>query len=257
MDAEEKKLWQLYRKTGRHELMEVIVEKYLHIVHYLANKLSIFSSGTLDREDLYSAGVIGLIEAMQKFDPERGFEFQTFATIRVRGAIIDEIRRTDWVPRSVRKKSKRIDAAIHALFNSLGRMPTDEEIAEELDMTIEEYYQITDNLGPLFLASLDAVVPTDGEGNAMHIADVIEDPSESSAEEKYLQQNLRKRISDAISELPDKEKLVVALYYYEELTLKEIGMVLDVTESRVSQMHSSALMKLRSVLKNVKLKDLY
>jgi RNA polymerase sigma factor FliA len=250
MDAEERKLWELYRKTERRELLERIVEKYLPLVHYLANKLQVFSTGTLERDDLYSAGVIGLLDAVRKFDLDMNTEFQTFATIRVRGAIIDEIRRTDWVPRSVRQKSKRIDAAIHHLFNQLGRMPTDSEIAEELEISVEEYYQTTDNLGPLFLASLDAVVSTDKNGGRVDIKDIVEDANEVGYEERILQQKLRRNIIDAIGQLPERERLVVSLYYYEELNLKEIGMILDVSESRVCQMHSSALLKLRNLLEH-------
>lgn len=256
MDTDERNLWKLYKKTGRRELLEKIVEQYLNIVHYLANKLNVFSSHTLDKEDLYSAGVMGLLEAVEKFDLDKGIEFQTFATIRVRGAIIDEIRKTDWVPRSVRQKAKKIDAAIHTLFNKTGRMPTDSEIAEELDIPVEEYYQLTDNLGPLFLSSLDAQVHTEKDGSDIHISDIVEDQSEGNYEERYLQQNLRKRIVEAIGQLPEKEKLVIALYYYEELTLKEIGMVLDVTESRISQMHSSAILKLRNLLQDAHVRKL-
>jgi RNA polymerase sigma factor FliA len=248
MDAEERKLWELYRKTERRELLERIVEKYLPLVHYLANKLQVFSTPSLDRDDLYSAGVVGLLEAVRKFDLGKNIEFQTFATIRVRGAIIDEIRRTDWVPRSVRQKSRRIDAAIHHLFNRLGRIPTDSEIAEELEISVEEYYQTTDNLGPLFLASLDSVISSGKNSQQVDIKDIIEDNTEIGYEESLLQQKLRRKIVEAIGQLPERERLVISLYYYEELNLKEIGMILDVSESRVCQMHSSALLKLRNMI---------
>ncbi|MCD4829324.1 MAG: FliA/WhiG family RNA polymerase sigma factor [Candidatus Cloacimonetes bacterium] len=248
MEADEKKLWELYHKTKRRELLEKIVEKYLYLVHYLAGKLNIFSSSSMEKDDLYSAGVMGLLDAIEKFDPEKGVEFQTFATIRVRGSIIDEIRRTDWVPRSVRQKSKHIDAAIHSLFNRLGRMPSDSQVAEELDISLDEYYHITDNLGPMFLASLDSAIKGDG-GQDLFVSDIVEDTGEG-VEAEMQRHNLRRGIIKAIGQLPEREKLVISLYYYEELTLKEIGMVLDVTESRVSQMHSSALMKLRNLLEH-------
>ena len=256
MNSEERKLWELYKKTKRRELLERIVEKYLRIVHYLANRFIVFSSGNLERDDLYSAGVIGLLEAIERFDLSKGVEFQTLATIRVRGAIIDEIRKTDWVPRSIRQKSKRIDSAIHSLFAKLGRMPSDDEIAEELDITVEAYYQITDNLGPLFLGSLDAAIHQEGDGSKISIVDVIEDDKDIDFETQLMQKKMREKIISAISQLPDKEKLVISLYYYEELTLKEIGKVLDVSESRISQMHSSALIKLRNMLEFNKIKEL-
>ncbi len=250
MNADDKKLWELYKKTDRRELLEKIVEKYLNIVHYLAHKLVVYTSNSLTRDDLYSAGIIGLLEAIKRFDIEKGLEFQTYATIRIRGAIIDEIRRIDWVPRSVRQKSKKIDAAIHALFNKTGRMPSDYEIAEELEISIEEYYKITDNLGPLFLSSLDASIASGGDSEILKIRDIVQDESEESFGSLMMHKKLRKQIIKAIGQLPDKEKLVISLYYYEELNLKEIGMVLGVSESRVSQIHSSAILKLRHSLQN-------
>ena len=140
MDSEEKKLWELYKKTGRSDLQEKIVLKYLNLVHYIANKLVSFSSPTLDKDDLYSAGIIGLLEAIERYDPEKNSEFKAYAGLRIKGSVIDEIRRFDWVPRSVRKKAKLLDSTIHRLFSELHRLPSDDEIAEELELTIEEYY---------------------------------------------------------------------------------------------------------------------
>jgi len=249
MDADETKLWELYKKTKRSELLEKLVEKYLNIVHYFANKLHVFTSNVLEREDLYSAGIVGLLEAIDRFDLEKGVSFQTYASIRIKGAIIDEIRRVDWVPRSIRQKSKSIDAAVNNLFSEKGVMPTDEEIAEELELSLQEYYNITDNLGPLFLSSLDTRLYLDSDGEDIDVRDTIEDTGEISIEENIIRERIRERIASSISSLPEKEKLVISLYYYEDLNLKEIAMVLDVTESRVSQMHSSALNKLRVILK--------
>ncbi|PID28766.1 MAG: FliA/WhiG family RNA polymerase sigma factor [Candidatus Cloacimonadota bacterium] len=248
MDTQEIKLWELYKKNGRKELLEKIVVKYLNIVHYHANKLLVYTSGSIDKDDLYSAGVMGLLEAIEKFDLEKGVKFSTFSSIRIRGAIIDEIRSIDWVPRSIRQKSKKIDAATHHLFNKLERMPSDEEIAEELEISLEDYYKITDHLGPLFLASLETEIASDGD--RLKIRDIVKDDSQEDFEEKLLKQRYREKIISSVSLLPDKEKLVISLYYYENLNLKEIGSVLNVTESRVSQLHSSALIKLRNFLKD-------
>ena len=244
MDLEEKKLWELYKRTGRSELQEKLVIKYLNLVHYLAHKLVSFSTPSLDRDDLYSAGVIGLLEAIERFDIEKNTEFKTYATLRVKGAIIDEIRRFDWVPRSVRKKSKMLDSTIHRLFSELHRLPTDEEIAEELELTMEEYYHLTDSLGPLFLFSIDN--KTEADNGAQTYSELITDAYDIDIEKNkaLLKQNL----IESIQSLPERERLVISLYYYENLNLKEIGTVLEVSESRVSQIHSSAVNKLRSMI---------
>ena len=244
MDIEERKLWELYKRTGRSELQEKIVEKYLSLVHYLSHRLITFSTPTLDKEDLYSAGVIGLLEAIERFDLEKNVEFKSYATLRIKGAIIDEIRRFDWVPRSVRKKSKLLDATVHLLFSKLNRMPTDDEIAEELEMSVTEYYQLTDSIGPLFLYSLDAAV--DGEQNETTYADSIVDTYDEEVETS--REAVKENLKNGIQNLPERERLVISLYYYENLNLKEIGAVLGVSESRVSQIHSSAISKLRSML---------
>ncbi len=251
MEVEERKLWELLKKTGRREILEKLVEKYLPLVHYLANKLFIFTSKGIDKDELYSAGVMGLLDAIERFDLEKGTEFNTFASIRIRGSIIDEIRRIDWVPRSVRQKAKRLDSAIHSLFNQLGRMPSDQEIADELEISVEEYYHLTDNLGPLFLHSLESEVVVGDDSSQLKIKDVISDDGELSYEQKKIRVRTKKKIIESISQLPEKEKLVISLYYYEDLNLKEIGLVLGVSESRVSQMHSSALFKLRNLLKDI------
>ena len=244
MDLEEKKLWELYKRTGRPELQEKIVLKYLKLVHFLSNRLVRFTTSSLDKDDLYSAGVIGLLEAIERFDIEKNVEFKTYATLRIKGAIIDEIRRFDWVPRTVRKKSKLLDATVHRLFSELNRLPTDEEIAEELGVTMDEYYQLTDNIGPLYISSLDNVYDTDKGEQSFN--EMISDERDAEIEES--KRIMRENLASGIEDLPEKERLVVTLYYYENLNLKEIGAVLEVSESRVSQIHSSAISKLRTIL---------
>jgi RNA polymerase sigma factor for flagellar operon FliA len=245
MDSEEKKLWELYKRTNRAELQEKIVIQYLNLVHYLAHRLDSFSSPTLDREDLYSAGVIGLLEAIERFDLEKNVDFKNYAMLRIRGAMIDELRRFDWVPRSVRKKSKILDGTIHKLFNELSRMPSDEEIAKEMEISVEEYYNLTDRLGPLFLFSLDNNFDSDRSEN--NLSQSITDDYNATLEET--KEQLKNEMIEVIQSLPEKEKLVISLYYYENLNLKEIGSVIGVSESRVSQIHTSAINKLRTMLK--------
>lgn len=245
MDNEEKKLWELYKKTGNPDLQEDLVVRYLRLVHFIANRLVVYASKSLDKDDLYSAGVIGLLEAIERFDVSKGIEFKTFAGYRIRGAIIDEIRRFDWVPRSVRQKSKKIDSAIHYLFSKNNAMPSDEEIADELEISLDDYYKITDNLGPMFLSSLDNEEQFfEGHTNTNE-NQLIDDQIENYEIEKY-KQAMKKKLMQSIQELPERERIVISLYYYEQLSLKEIGVIIGVTESRVSQIHSSAIIKLRN-----------
>lgn len=248
MDQNEKKLWELYKQTGRKELLEKIVNDNLRLVHYIVNRLNIYTYSTLDKDDLYSVGVLGLLEAIERFDLEKGVEFHTYASIRIKGAVIDEIRKLDWVPRSVRHKAKKIDVATQKLFQSLGRMPSDGEIAEELEISLEEYYTITDNMSSLFLVSLDALNDYDNEQD---MKNSIKDNSILDEGQKRFMKKTREKLTDAIGLLPEKEKLVISLYYYEELTLKEIGSVLDVSESRISQIHSSAINKLKNAVEEL------
>jgi len=244
MEAEETKLWELYKSTGRLELREKIVLKYLNLVHFLANRLVKFSTSSLDKDDLYSAGIIGLLEAIERFNLDKNVEFKTYATLRIKGAIIDEIRRFDWVPRSVRKKSKMIDAKIHQLFSKLNRLPTDEEIADDLEISLEEYYQVTDNIGPLYLNSLDNI----SENDKMEQSYIESIPDNYDPDVEEAKKTLREELINSIQSLPERERIVISLYYYENLNLKEIGTILEVTESRVSQIHSSAIGKLRSMI---------
>ncbi|MCK9330110.1 MAG: FliA/WhiG family RNA polymerase sigma factor [Candidatus Cloacimonetes bacterium] len=246
MNSEEKKLWELYKRTGRSELQEKIVIKYLNLVHYIANKLVSFSSPGLDKDDLYSAGIIGLLEAIERFNPDKNIEFKSYAGLRIKGSIIDEIRRFDWVPRSVRKKAKMLDATIHKLFSELHRLPSDDEIAEELDLSIEEYYNLTDNLGPLYIQSLDSNFTTSKGDDSLNYSEILPDNDNIEYEEK--KEILKQKLISSIQKLPEKERLVISLYYYENLNLKEIGKVLEVSESRISQIHSSAVNKLRTML---------
>ncbi|MCB5251080.1 MAG: FliA/WhiG family RNA polymerase sigma factor, partial [Candidatus Cloacimonetes bacterium] len=207
----------------------------------------IYASKSLDKDDLYSAGVIGLLEAIERFDHTKGVEFKTYAGFRIRGAIIDEIRRFDWVPRSVRQKAKKIDSAIHYLFSTTNQMPSDDEIAKELDISLEEYYQITDNLGPMFLYSLDSEEANQNPSYSTSESEMVDNQFEDYESEK-LKQEMKTKLMKGIQSLPEKERIVISLYYYEQLNLKEIGVIIGVTESRVSQIHSSAIVKLRNMI---------
>ncbi|MEA1973719.1 MAG: FliA/WhiG family RNA polymerase sigma factor [Candidatus Cloacimonadota bacterium] len=257
MTTEDRKLWELYKKTNRKELLEKIIDKYLSIVYYYANKLFIYASSTIDKDDLYSAGIIGLLEAIERFDISKGLEFSTYSSLRIKGAIIDELRKVDWVPRSIRQKTKSIDSAINSYFTMNGEMPSDKQIADELDMSLSDYYNITDNLGPLFLTSLDKNISSTSEGEPLKMSDLVKDVKIEPVEDELAKKKLREVLTSGISKLSDREKLVISLYYYEDLSLKEIGNILEVSESRVSQIHSSSILKLKNLIDNADIFESY
>ena len=193
--------------------------------------------------------MLGLIKAVETFDPERGFKFETYAGHKIRGAILDELRALDWVPRSVRQKSRDLQRTYSKLENELGRVPYDDEVCNELDISMSDYEELLYDVTPTTIISLEESMPDRGsDAKELKIIDSIEDPGSSNPLKELGFNEVKNILKDTIMNLPEKEKLVVALYHYEELTLKEIGVVLDITESRVSQIHSKAILKLRSKL---------
>jgi RNA polymerase sigma factor for flagellar operon FliA len=203
----------------------------------------------VDEGDLVSYGLLGLIGAIERFDLEREIKFETFAVARIKGAIIDELRSLDWVPRSVRARAREVERAHAALEAELGRSPTDEEMAEKLELSVEEFrdalLQIA-NSSVLALDDLWTFADPDGSGGQISVLDTIQDPNALDPESEAHTAELKDRLADAIESLPERERLVIALYYYENLTLREIGEVLGVTESRVSQLHTKSVLALRS-----------
>ncbi len=203
-----------------------------------------------ERSDLINVGIIGLISALEKYDKTRNVQFETYARFRIRGAVLDELRARDWQPRSARNKDAKIEKALLALQRKLGRPPDEKEVADYLDMPIEDYYQLLDEASGVSLLSSEDLPPDYCEKYAAY--DVLEKIDQGSPLSILARGEVKKILKSAIEALPEKEKLVLSLYYYEELTMKEIGCVLSLTESRVCQLHSQAVLRLRGRVKDLK-----
>ncbi|MCO4792739.1 MAG: FliA/WhiG family RNA polymerase sigma factor [Bacteriovoracaceae bacterium] len=239
-----------YRSTMDPKVKDEIVIEYAPLVKYIAQKIASRLPSNIELDDLISCGVIGLMDAIQKFDPTRDNKFKTYAEFRVRGAILDELRAQDWVPRSVREKSKLVERAYSKLESELGRPATDEEMCKELECTQDEFHDLLNKAKSVSLLNIDDSASFN-RGDKKLMAGLMEDSRSNNPFSAVSYKNSRDKIKEGIMALPEKQRLVLSLYYYEDLNLKEIGQVLDVTESRVSQLHTQAIMKLRGKLKNV------
>jgi RNA polymerase sigma factor FliA len=242
-------LWLQYRRTGDRGLRDRLILTYAPLVKYVAGRLGSGLPAHVDEGDLVSYGVLGLMGAIERYQPDRDVKFETYAIARIRGAIIDELRAMDWVPRSVRARAREIERAIAALEAKLGRAPTDDEIAEKVGITTEELEGSLTEISRSSIAALDELWTASGSGgDQVALIDTIEDTEAPDPQGSLSEAEKKEAISDAIGRLPERERLVVTLYYYEELTLREIGEVLGVTESRVSQLHTKAILRLKARL---------
>ncbi len=233
-------------KSYSQKRQELIV-KYTPLIKYIANRIAIRLPSHIDIEDIVNTGVLGLMDAIEKFDPTRGVKFETYAEFRIKGAILDELRALDWVPRSVRKIATWLDTANAALEKKLGRPAYDEELAEAMDIEVDKLHELLSRAGGISLLSLEMVInKNDGKRPLM---DFLSAKDDQNPVESMKLEEMRDIVADCIELLPEKEKLVVSLYYYDELTMKEIGSVLKLTESRVSQIHTKAVMRLRGKLR--------
>ncbi len=248
----EEKLWEKFIKSKEQTIRDYFVVKYAPLVKYVAGKVSMGMPQNIEFDDLVSYGVFGLIDAIGKFDPARGIKFKTYAMTRIRGAIFDELRSIDWIPRSIRQKAKQIEQVISELENKLGRTVEDEEIAKEMGIPNEEFQSLLNKLSGTSMLSLNDIWYLGDDNDELSILETLEAPENMNPDVLIEKEEIRDYIIDAIKKLPDKEKKVIVLYYYEDLTLKEIGEVLDVTESRVSQLHTKAIMRLRGRLGRIK-----
>jgi RNA polymerase sigma factor for flagellar operon FliA len=246
--ADTQSLWQDYRKSKDRALRDRLILTYAPLVKFVAGRVGASLPAHVDEQDLVSYGLLGLIGAIERFDPDREIKFETFAMARIRGAIIDELRSLDWVPRSVRTRARQIERAIAVLERELMRAPTDEEIAKKLGITGAELEDNLHEISRSSVAALDELWSPSGSGDQIALIDTIRDETEPDPEMSLEQSEVREALAEAISSLPEREKLVVTLYYYEELTLREIGEVLGVTESRVSQLHTKAILRLKAHL---------
>jgi RNA polymerase sigma factor for flagellar operon FliA len=242
-------LWAEFKATGDQQLRERLILHYSPLVKYVAGRVSVGLSGTVDQADFVSYGIFGLIDAIERFEPDRSIKFETYAINRIRGAIIDELRALDWIPRSLRQKAREIEQASVRLEHRLGRTPNERQIADEMGITLAELHHIFSRLSLINVLALDEVLTlSTGDGDRLSLVETLEDLSADDPVEAYENRETRHLLARAVNTLPDREKTVVTLYYFEGMTLAEIGQVLGVTESRVCQIHTKAVLQLRSRL---------
>ena len=239
-------IWRTYKATGRQDLRDRLILTYAPLVKYVAGRLGTGLPAHVEEGDLVSYGLLGLIGAIERYEPDRDVKFETYAIARIKGSIIDELRSLDWVPRSVRSRAREIERAMVELENRLRRAPTDEEIATEVGISRQEFDDNLTQISRSSVAALDELwtISSSG-GDTVSLIDTIEDPNADDPSHAMARTEVREQLADAIARLPERERLVISLYYYEELTLREIGEVLGVTESRVSQLHTKAVLRLK------------
>ena len=249
MRENETKLWRAYIETKDPKLKEELIRKYSPMVKYIVSRLKGALPSGVDEEDLLSFGIMGLLEAIDRFNPNRNVKFETFASLRIKGAIIDELRRLGWIPRSVQEKMRRLEEARLTLFSKLGRDPTDEEVRKFLNLSEKEYEKLLNDVRILTLFPLDYLVELEDE--EVPIQEVISDPTQVPFDHVLEEEELIEELAEAIAQLPERERLVITLYYYEGLTLREIGEIIGFSEARACQIHSSAILKLRARLRKL------
>lgn len=241
-----KDLWRRYAKDPRPETREPLITHYIALARHAVERLNVPNSGSITRDDLIGHAILGLIEAIERFDPERGVCFEAFASRRIRGAVQDVLRRLDWAPRSVRRWESSVREAYARLEAILGRPATDQEVADEVGLSMEDFQELLGGLNQLSVASLEECVQDADGGGRLTLESLLSggpDPSaRAEAEERT------RVLADAVGRLPERERLIIGLYYYEDLTLKEIGRVLGVTEARISQLHTRAVLRLGGML---------
>lgn len=233
------------------ENREAVIKEYAPMIKYVANRIAMRLPPHIEVDDLISVGVLGLIDAIDKYDSTRGAKFKTYAEFRVRGSILDELRSMDWVPRSVRQKASSMDAVVQKLQNKLGRPPEDDETALEMGLSLDELFDAINETKSMPILSLEDLGIAKESGEQQSLLDCLAGKGDSDPQTHHRLSELKEIIAKAIDTLPEKERLMISLYYYEELTMREIGEVLGITESRVSQIHSKAVFRLRSKLKSI------
>ncbi len=242
-------LWERFKAHGDPVVRERLILHYAPLVKYVAGRVGVGLPANVDQGDLVSYGVFGLIDAIEKFDLERAIKFETYAITRIRGAIIDELRAMDWIPRSVRSKARDVERAYAALEAELHRTPTEPEVAARMGITLKDLHGIFSQVSYVNVVALDELLGVSGEkGESLSLGDTLEDPRVEDPVTAFENEETKYLLSRAIDQLPEREKIVVTLYYYENLTLSEIGKVLGVTESRVCQMHTKAVIAMRAKL---------
>ncbi len=253
MEAAIAVLWRDYKATAQEKLRERLILHYSPLVKYVAGRVGVGLPPNIEQADLVSYGIFGLIDAIEKFDIERAIKFETYAISRIKGAIIDELRSIDWIPRSVRYKAREVEKAYASLEAKLHRSPSEAEVAEELGIKLEDLHTIFSQVSFVNVVALDELLTAGGEkGDKLSLVDTLEDTKAEDPVAAFETEETKYLLAKAINTLPEREKIVVTLYYYEGLTLAEIGQVLGVTESRICQMHTKAVLQLRGKLADQK-----
>lgn len=239
-------VWRRYKEHGDMAARDQLILAYSPLVKYVAGRMGSNLPAHVEDGDLISYGLLGLIGAIERFDPGRNIKFETYAVSRIRGSIIDELRALDWVPRSVRSWARKVESAVTKLENELMRAPTDEEVAAHLELEVDAFLDIVNQIATSGMVALDEFWNVNSSGpDRVNLIDTIEDTDAPDPSQAYRLQALKETLAGAIQRLPERERIVIGLYYYESFTLKEIGEVLGVTESRVSQLHTKAILRLR------------
>ncbi|NLU33148.1 MAG: FliA/WhiG family RNA polymerase sigma factor [Clostridiaceae bacterium] len=245
----QQELWRKYKETRDPAIKEQLIMEYADLIKYVAGRLSIYFGSNVEYDDLVGYGVFGLIDAIEKFDVDKKVKFETYASLRIRGAIIDSIRDLDWAPRSLRKKGKELERAYFEVENRLGHSASDQEIADHLGITIDELNKLLQEVNMSQMISLEDYLDQNHE---IGLDGLTMDRDAMRPEQRMEVIELRETLAEAIEKLPEKERMVVTLYYFEELTLKEISHIMKVSESRISQLHTKAIIRMRSRLERLK-----
>jgi RNA polymerase sigma factor FliA len=238
-------------KNRKERQKEIALSRYAPLVKYVVDRLALHLPKSVERDDLTSAAIIGLFDALEKFDSSKGTKFETYAIWRIRGAILDELRSLDWASRSIRRKARTVEEAARELGQKLGRAATEEEVADALNLSPVELSRLLDEVHGTALLSLSKAVSTEDDQDYIQLEDIVDDPAQADALEVIESEQAREVLLETIDGLPEQQRLVVALYYYEEMTLKEIGEALHISESRVSQIHTRAVKTLKARLARV------
>ncbi|HUG37152.1 MAG TPA: FliA/WhiG family RNA polymerase sigma factor [Candidatus Limnocylindrales bacterium] len=231
-------------------LKEQIVLEHTPLIRYIVNRIAVRLPSHIDLDDLHNTGVIGLMDAIEKYDPEKNCKFKTYAEFRIKGAILDQLRSLDWVPRSVRQKSRRLERAYGEVEQRLGRSASEDEVADSLGLQLEKFHELLNQVRGVSLVNLEEIRGggQDGERTGS-FADIVEDVTAENPFATLKLTETKQIVADTIATLPEKERLVISLYYYEDLNMKEIGNILGITESRVCQIHTKSVLRLRAKLK--------
>lgn len=244
VNSRQAELWKRYAETKDPAIREKLILEYSHLIKYIAGRLNIYFGQNVEYDDLVGFGVFGLIDAIDKYDINKGVKFETYASLRIRGAIIDSIREMDWVPRSLRQKNKELEKVYWEMENKLGHSVSDKEVAEKLGISLDDFYKLLTDVNLNSIISLEEFLEQNYEVGVEQ-----KDALRDDKPENYVEiMEIKEILGDAIDKLPEKEKKVISLYYFDELTLKEISAIMKVSESRISQLHTKAILRLRGKL---------